>query len=73
MNLFEVKGDSLFVKSQVNGKYIKVTGVFYSEKETNEFLENHTDQGVVYVIKSTDKKSYPIIYTAKNDDKGITL
>jgi hypothetical protein len=61
--------DQIYIKSEVNGKMVKVSCIFTSVEETNRYLESNQDEGVIYQIDNTSDGE-ELIFVAKNEDIG---
>jgi len=56
--------DQVYVKSQVDGKLIKVTAIFADTREANIYLVTNKGEGVVY-------QADDLVFCAKLKDLGI--
>lgn len=64
MAINHAKGKTLYVRSM--GKALRVTGMFVSDDEANDWLKTHEGHGVVAMFG-------PIVLTANMYDRGIDL
>jgi len=58
--------DRLYVKSEVNDRFIKVVAICATEEHANRFIEKNPDFGVIKNIAIG-----PIIFIANNKDLGV--
>lgn len=61
-----MNNETLYIKSQIDGQLITVTGIFTTASETNKYLKKETKESVIAVYGK-------FIFTAKDNDFGRSL
>ena len=61
--------DQIYIRSEVNGKLIKVSAILTSSEEANQYLESSDDEGVIYHIEDSMVEE-ELVFLAKKKDLG---